>query len=413
VKKSMLFSLIVITSILLNACGGMEGNLNNGPEAIQEADTGPAPDPESASTKETPEHVVASTPAAPALPTQQDPAISVVQAQAYLDEGEAISIFCPVPKEFCGQGVELFNEDGSYLGLGFDLPEGTPIFAVGDGQLFFHGWAARYWFDESPSYIFYFNLRARQISYGYMYSGHSRVFPNPRTVDGEAVFPDVSRGSITVNGGQELGRVVSKWADQGLTSDGSWFRANLIITVEGSRLRLTAEAAPVAAAEEVQAPELKPSLIVTLPDGSEASFACPVPEEFCEEGMALLRDDGSFYGLGFFLPEGTPILAVAEGTIGKTQSGWWNDVALCYSGYELTAEGIAFSYYHTGQATPTPSPTVPGQELGRTGNYGFDKCVGYGCNPALNGFNFILTANERCSQGWGCKTLQIDSHRNR
>jgi hypothetical protein len=178
---------------------------------------------------------------APATPTETAPAPSVkqdfpsgpppmVQLTLASDTSETtIPVHCPVPQEFCSRGVQVFNDDGSYLGLGFDLPEGTPVFAMAAGELSYLGTRVVYWF-EGESYTFYYRLRVGGYTVTYEHSGHSAFFPDPETVNGEVVFPTDS-GSIRVDSGQAVGKVVSKWTQQGYTSDGiTFFYANLVLT---------------------------------------------------------------------------------------------------------------------------------------------------------------------------------------
>lgn len=46
----------------------------------------------------------------------------------------------------------------------------------------------------------------------------------------------------------------------------------------------------------------------------EVSFLCPVPVEYCESGR-VVEIDGAYLGVGYQVPEGTPILAVLSGQV--------------------------------------------------------------------------------------------------
>ncbi len=43
-------------------------------------------------------------------------------------------LHCPVPQEYCSRG-KIVEVDGSYLGIGYQVPENTPILAVFAGQV--------------------------------------------------------------------------------------------------------------------------------------------------------------------------------------------------------------------------------------------------------------------------------------
>lgn len=48
-------------------------------------------------------------------------------------DGKKMTLFCPVPKEYCSKGkVVEFGED--YVGVGYQVPEGTPVLAVISGR---------------------------------------------------------------------------------------------------------------------------------------------------------------------------------------------------------------------------------------------------------------------------------------
>ena len=50
----------------------------------------------------------------------------------------------------------------------------------------------------------------------------------------------------------------------------------------------------------------------SLPKETKAPFVCPVPGKYCLKGK-IIEVEGRYLGIGFFLPEGTPIFAVIEG----------------------------------------------------------------------------------------------------
>jgi len=47
---------------------------------------------------------------------------------------EGQTLFCPVPKEYCASG-KVIRIKGNYVGVGYQVPEGTPILAVLSGQV--------------------------------------------------------------------------------------------------------------------------------------------------------------------------------------------------------------------------------------------------------------------------------------
>lgn len=47
-----------------------------------------------------------------------------------------VAFACPVPKEFCSKGKEIFN-GSAFLGVGYSLPKGTKIIASMPGSAFF------------------------------------------------------------------------------------------------------------------------------------------------------------------------------------------------------------------------------------------------------------------------------------
>lgn len=116
--------------------------------------------------------------------------------------------------------MEVYDYEGNYLGLGFSLPEGIPIFAVKDGLLTSTYIGGSKSLDGNWTYISGYRLLGidadalPDTSFHYDQSGFNTVFPNPKVLEGELILPE-SWDSIWVNGGQELGRVVTIWTDTG------------------------------------------------------------------------------------------------------------------------------------------------------------------------------------------------------
>ncbi len=67
------------------------------------------------------------------------------------------------------------------------------------------------------------------------------------------------------------------------------------------------------------------------------NFVCPVPAEYCDSGK-IITSKGNYLGIGYQLPEGTPIIAIFAGQASsfgsnyKTETGWDH-----YAGIELNS----------------------------------------------------------------------------
>lgn len=408
---------LVLGALLVVGCQGVPEAVSPTPTEVVEPTLEPTTTPEPTATPE-------------ATPVSEPPPI-IQLTVVYPDGGSfVVPIWCPVPEEFCETGLEIFDADGNYLGLGFSLPEGTPIFAVGEGSLI-EVLKIEWVFDYGTGrYIYYFiselapntnssrwenalpqmkfqhdqNSFGLRVHFNYRYSGFSSVFD--LLADNYEFWP---------NGGEEIGRVNAPSSSILSEANGAVYGVdgqeihgiNFIFEVfdyccRGKyvtlRIDLNFQPAPSMSPEPTPTPEskLKPTLTVVLLDGSEIPMDCPVPQEYCRTATEIFRDDGSFCGLGFTLPEGTPILAVADGKLERLDGGWWSPASEPQSRYypiryTLSTEDLSFHYSLVDDSLPavlSATEVKAGQELGRA-KYKHDKCVGR-CWAKFDPFNLIF-----------------------
>lgn len=424
-----LITIVLVFGVVLTACGGGGQKAEMPVAGVISTEESPAPTkaaaPTSVATATSVSTVAPAVTPEPAPISQPSPKYGpppIIDLTVVYPDGESITvpIYCPVPLEFCHTGVHIYDFDGNYLGLGFNLPEGTPIFAVGTSQLRLTSTGCYDWGDGNWTsdfgYVLYKILPATNFRYDH--SGFSTVFPNPEIINGKCVIPEPV-SPVQVTGGQEVGRVITNNVDVGWDTNGKMLPFNFIFAAErrygdgtSTPCRIYLGSQPTVESPTPK-PILVPTIAVLLSDGSEIPIACPVPEEFCRTATELFRDDGSFYGLGFTLPAETPILAVADGKVEGGSNGWWspaNDPDKRYYpiAYSLTAGSLNFhySYVNDSPVDPSSAEVEARQELGRVTRYGFDKCVNR-CWAKFDPFNFIFRAEDCSTGGWSCPVLLI------
>lgn len=302
-----------------------------------------------------------------------------------------VPIYCPVPAEYCDSAVEVYDANGEYWGLGFSLPEGTPIYAAGEGSL------NNTWVDnEDPAFIFRYDLTvylsadpinkpidwdhlderhwADPITFYYDYIGFNTTLPDPIITDGWLDFPE-GMFPLDVEGGQELGRAIGTSLEQ-IPPYGTLPGINLVLMVEtrasyiydgvhlteiSPQIHLSCQS-PLAP-EPTLEPASQSDLVVVLPDGSEVPITWPVPEEYRDIAIEVEVHDvaGSYIGLGFRLPEGTPIFAVTNGVLGDYRfypSRDKNDVFVYTFSFDLRGTEIDFWYTYNGFSSVFLNPTI-------------------------------------------------------
>jgi len=465
-----LIPIILVIGVFLTACGGGGEKAETSVAGTTLAEESPVPMEVVAPTSvATATPVPTAAPTATPVPTpipKSNPIFGpppIVDLTVIYPDGVEITVpvYCPVPAEYCDSAVEVYNEEGNYLGLGFSLPEGTPIFVVGEGDLGRGGVSASCYDNSQADCVYGFDYWLIHTDYTYpnayvdpnsgpvykkadwadvlpeirfVYShyGFSTVFPNPVVINSELeLIPEPMFDSSWVSGGQEIGRTSAPYEGEVFCgADGQYIYENginFILAAESccgyepeTTFQIYFNSQPTTALTVVDSTEpippepiSEPTLTIVLPDGTEVPIACPVPEGYCRTATELFRDDGSFYGLGFTLPVETPILAVADGKVEGGSNGWWspaNDPDKRYYpiAYSLTAGSLNFhySYVNDSPVDPSSAEVEARQELGRVTRYGFDKCVNR-CWAKFDPFNFIFRAEDCSTGGWSCPVLLI------
>lgn len=222
-----LIAIFLVLGVFLTACGG------GGQKAVP-TEEGLTPTEAAAPTS-----AVTATPVPTATPTptpipEPEPSPEygpppIIDLTVVYPDGVSITvpIYCPVPAEYCDTGIDVYDYDGNYLGLGFSLPEGTPIFSVGDGVLRDMGKAAMGPYLDG-SYVYYFSydligtddfdpdykkpdwaVALPYVRFEYEHEGFGTAFPNPEIIDGELYFPPwPDTPFFRIRGGQELGTAI-------------------------------------------------------------------------------------------------------------------------------------------------------------------------------------------------------------
>jgi len=350
----------------------------------------------------------------------------------YPDGGSiAVPIACPVPAEFCETGVDIYDENGDYIGLGFSLPAGTPIFAVVADD---HFGAIRAFqtFDYKIGDYAYFRRIETQLVSTSNRLGTNYIYKPNRCTTCVFVRYDYSGLSdpldkaldrfhyyayIRPEAGEEIGRVndpsislLGMWHGNIYKADGQrmtgvnfvfWVKTFWGYTADECRyvmLPIHFDCRPTPTPEPTPTiePTPEPTSELSL---TEISVACPVPAEYCRTATEIFRDDGGFLGLGFSLPEGTSVLAVADGKLERFDGGWWGSASEPQSRYyptryTLTVGDVSFHYSLVDDSPPaslSATEVKAGQELGKA-KYKHDKCVGR-CWAKFDPFNLIFHAS--------------------
>ncbi|MBC7265056.1 MAG: hypothetical protein H5T64_11980 [Chloroflexi bacterium] len=100
-----------------------------------------------------------------------------------------------------------------------------------------------------------------------------------------------------------------------------------------------------------------------LPKKEETYIGCPVPEEYCKGGENVFYE-GKVVGVGFVLPEGTPMLAVFDGEP-RPGAGVAQDGTAFRNIYLTNNEGYQATYSFQGEAENLPFAVRKGEVIGR------------------------------------------------
>lgn len=97
------------------------------------------------------------------------------------------------------------------------------------------------------------------------------------------------------------------------------------------------------------------------------SLGCPVAKDFCQQGKVLGEAGESNYGLGFNLPQDTPLLAAFSGTVEDKPKILQRLSSMPFI-YLRDGKGneAVYSFYGTWSVSPGASVTL-GQEIGKIG----------------------------------------------
>jgi len=100
----------------------------------------------------------------------------------------------------------------------------------------------------------------------------------------------------------------------------------------------------------------------------KTKFVCPVPKEYCKTAK-VIEIEGRYFGLGYKVPEGTPIYAVRNGFLDKgffglnPKYGGGNYPVLLLE----TGNDEAIDYIHTGSESQLKVDVAGGGQIGVAG----------------------------------------------
>lgn len=103
-----------------------------------------------------------------------------------------------------------------------------------------------------------------------------------------------------------------------------------------------------------------------FPKETEFAIGCPVPQEYCQAGRNFIWE-GKSIGVGFMIPEGTPLLSVFDGEI--NQGAGTNVEGVSSKILFLTSrDGYRAVYFFLGQVEKLIFAVRKGDVLGRVSN---------------------------------------------
>lgn len=122
----------------------------------------------------------------------------------------------------------------------------------------------------------------------------------------------------------------------------------------------------------------------------EVSFLCPVPVEYCDSGR-VVEIDGAYLGVGYQVPEGTPVLAVISGratNYGKNYlpsvgGGHYSGIKLVGNDSNLTIDYVRVSDPFTILADYDQGEEIITVKAGEIANFGVNLLVRVSDNQGI------------------------------